>query len=180
MAGTPDDDRHPGGAWAVGRGSGLGLAILAELRARRDETVFAHIRGERRGADLDAALAAFADGEATYDVIPLRPILGTPEGRPTHPTPQEVHAHLAELTTAFPDLELVVHRIHHATFALIVEGVQIGTHTGRFHGLEATGRRITVPAAVFYRFEGERMLNETVYFDLATMMRQLGQTSLEL
>jgi hypothetical protein len=31
-----------------------------------------------------------------------------------------------------------------------------------------------VPAAVFYRFDGDRMTNETVYFDLATMMRQLG------
>jgi len=168
VADTPENRRRDG-AWS-----------MAELRARREETVFAHIRGERRGTDLDAAVAAFADGEATYDVIPLRPILGTPEGRPTHPTSQEVQTHLAELTAGFPDLELVVHRIHHAEFALIVEGVQIGTHTGRWNGLDPTGRRITVPAAVFYRFDGDRMLNETVYFDLATMMRQLGLSELAL
>ena len=35
-------------------------------------------------------------------------------------------------------------------------------------------------AAVFYRFDGDRMLNETVYFDLATMMRQLGFDSMPL
>jgi predicted ester cyclase len=150
------------------------------LRSRREETVFAHIRGERHAADLDAAVAAFADGHATYDVIPLRPILATPEGEVTHPSAEQVHAHLAELTAGFPDLELVAHRIHHSEYALIIEGVQVGTHTGRWNGIEPTGRRISVPAAVFYRFEGERMLNETVYFDLATMMRQLGLAELAL
>jgi steroid delta-isomerase-like uncharacterized protein len=146
----------------------------AVLRARREEIVFEHLRGERRGADINRAVAAFAEGMATYDVIPLRPILGTPDGEVTHPTAQEVHDHLAELTTGFPDLELVVHRIHHADVALIVEGEQIATHTGPWNGLEPTGHRIAVPAAVFYRFDGDRMTNETVYFDLATMMRQLG------
>jgi predicted ester cyclase len=153
---------------------------LAAMRSRREETVFVHLRGERRGTDLDAAVAAFADGGATYDVIPLRPILGTAEGHCTHPTPDDVHAHLSELAAGFPDLELVVHRIHHADYAMIIEGVQIGTHTGRWQGIGPTRRRITVPAAVFYRFDGERMLNETVYFDLATMMRQLGLESLPL
>ena len=142
--------------------------------------MFAHLRGERHGADLDSAVAAFASGEASYDVIALRPILGTPDGCCTHPISEEVHAHLRELTTGFPDLELVVHRIHHADYAMIVEGVQVGTHTGRWQGIDPTARRITVPAAVFYRFEDVRMLNETVYFDLATMMRQLGLKSLPL
>ena len=158
-------------------GDSLGLA---GLRSRREEIVFAHIRGERHRADLDAAVAAFANGHATYDVIPLRPILGTSEGQVTHPGPDAVHAHLSELTAGFPDLELVVHRLHHADSALIVEGVQIGTHAGEWGGLAPTGRRICVPAAVFYRFEGERMVNETVYFDLATMMRQLGLGELAL
>lgn len=153
---------------------------LAALRSRREEIVFAHIRAERHRADLDGAVAAFADGHATYDVIPLRPILHTAEGQVTHPGPDAVRAHLGELTCAFPDLELVVHRIHHADSALIVEGVQIGTHDGEFSGLAPTGRRICVPAAVFYRFEAERMVNETVYFDLATMMRQLGVGELPL
>ncbi|MBV9002602.1 MAG: hypothetical protein JO304_26340 [Solirubrobacterales bacterium] len=69
---------------------------LAALRSRREEIVFAHIRGERRRSDLDAAVAAFADGHATYDVIPLRPILDTPEGQVTHPGPDAVHAHLSD------------------------------------------------------------------------------------
>ncbi len=153
---------------------------LARLRSRREEIVFEHIRGERHRTDLEAAVAAFAQGQASYDVIALRPILGTPEGACTHPTPEQVHAHLAELTAGFPDLELVVHRLHHADAALIVEGVQLGTHLGIWNGLEPTGRRISVPAAVFYRFEEDRMLNETVYFDLATMMRQLGLSTLPL
>lgn len=152
----------------------------AALRARREHTVFEHLHGERHGADIDHAVATFADGHATYDVVPLRPILGTPDREVTHPTSEQVHAHLTELTTGFPDLELVIRRLHHADYALIVEGVQIGTHTGPWNGMEPTGRRICVPAAVFYRFDAERMTNETVYFDLASMMRQLGAEQLDL
>ena len=138
-----------------------------------------HIRGEVHGADLDAAVAAFADGQATYDVVPLSFL--APDGQAlTHPTPEAVHAHLAELTTAFPDLELVVERVHHADDAVIVEGRSTGTHLGELAGLPATGRRMDVRACVVYRFEGDRMTNETVYFDLATQMRQLGLESLPL
>lgn len=150
------------------------MTVDADLRALREEIVFAHIRGERHGADIDRAVSAFAGGRATYDIIALRPILGTPDGVVTHPTAEQVHEHLVELTRGFPDLELVTHRLHHADFAVIVEGVQVGTHTGPWNGLEPTGRRITVPASVFYRFDGDRMTNETVYFDLLTMTGQLG------
>ena len=152
----------------------------SELRARREQIVYEHIRSERHGADIDGAVQAFADGHATYDVVALRPIMQTPDGQVTHPTSELVHEHLSELTAGFPDLELVTHRIHHADFAMIIEGVQVGTHTGHWNGMAPTGRRITVPAAVFYRFEGERMLNETVYFDLASMLRQLGLTEMAL
>ena len=150
-----------------------------DVRARRWATVQEHIRGEIHGADLDAAVAAFAEGHATYDVVPLE-FTKAPGQELTHPTPEQVRAHLGELTTAFPDLELVVERVHHADDAVIVEGRQTGTHRGDFFGLPPTGRRIDVRAAVFYRFDGERMTNETVYFDLPTQLRQLGLTEMRL
>ena len=146
-----------------------------QLRSRREAIVREHLRGEQAGADIDAAVAAFADGHATYDVVALRPILGTPDGEVTHPAPEQVHAHLVELTDGFPDLELAIERLHHAEDAVIVEGVQRGTHLGDWNGMAPTNRRIDVRAAVFYRFDGDRMTNETVYFDLMTMMRQLGE-----
>lgn len=149
------------------------------LQERRWAVVAEHIRCERKGTDIDRAVATFHDGRATYDVVPLRHT--RPEGQElTHPTPESVHALLTELTTAFPDLELVPERVHHADDAVIVEGRTQGTHRAPFLGIPPTGRRIDVPAAVVYRFEDDRMTNETIYFDLATQMRQLGFTSMEL
>lgn len=144
-----------------------------DLRARRWATVEEHIRGEVHGADLAAAVAAFADGDATYDVVPLEFL--KPAGQAlTHPTTGDVREHLEYLTTAFPDLELVVERVHHADDAVIVEGRSVGTHRGEFMGVAGTGRRMDVRACVVYRFDGDRLTNETVYFDLATQLRQLG------
>ncbi len=131
------------------------------------------------GTDIDGAVAAFDGGHATYDVVPLEFL--KPAGQElTHETPEEVHAHLTYLTSAFPDLELVVERVHHAEDAVIVEGRSRGTHRGEFLGLAPTDARMDVRACVVYRFEGERMLNETVYFDLATQLRQLGEHQMDL
>lgn len=149
------------------------------LRERRWAIVAEHIRCEVHGTDIDGAVAAFADGHATYDVVPLA-FLSSPGQEVTHPSPEAVHAHLTELATAFPDLELVPERVHHTDDAVIVEGRSVGTHRGVFLGLPATGARMDVRACVIYRFEGERMVNETVYFDLATQLRQLGERTMTL
>lgn len=140
-----------------------------DLRARREAAVHAHIASESHH-DVEGAIAAFH--YATYDVVPLA---GSATAGYTHPSPEAVRQHLTELMTAFPDLELIIVRLHHADEAVIVEGRTTGTHTGGpFAGLPPTGRRVDVRAAVFYRFEDDRMINETVYFDMATFMRQLG------
>ena len=151
----------------------------ATLREVRWAAVAEHIRCEVHGTDIDGAIAAFADGHATYDVVPLG-FLRPPGQELTHPSPEEVHAHLTELTAAFPDLELVPERVHHTDEAVVVEGRSVGTHLGTFLGFPPTGRRMNVRACVVYRFEGERLVNETIYFDLATQLRQLGESTMEL
>ena len=150
-----------------------------ELRERREAVVREHIRCERKGTDIEGAVATFHDGHATYDVVPLE-FTKAPGQELTHPTPEEVHSLLTDLTTGFPDLELEIVLLHHADDAVIVEGRTKGTHTQTWNGIPPTGRRIDVRAAVIYRFEGDRMTNETVYFDLATQMRQLGFETLDL
>jgi len=149
------------------------------LRARREAAVMEHLHGERHGANLDAAIAACRDGHATYDVVALEH-LKPPGQAVTHPTPEAVREHLAQFVAGFPDLWLEIDRLHHADDAVIVEGRTQGTHTGEFNGIAPTGRRMDLRAAVVYRFEDDAMTNETVYFDMATMMRQLGLPSLPL
>jgi len=41
-------------------------------------------------------------------------------------------------------------------------------------GIPATGRRISVRIACLYEFEKDRLVCERVWFDFATILRQLG------
>jgi steroid delta-isomerase-like uncharacterized protein len=139
------------------------------LQRIRENLVRQHIYAECH-QDVDGAVATFA--QASYDVVPLS---AGPDAPMTHPTEADVRAHLGGLMAAFPDLELQIVRLHHAETAVIVEGRMSGTHLGDFGDLPATGKRMDLRAAVFYRFDEDEMINETVYFDMATMLRQLSK-----
>ena len=49
-----------------------------------------------------------------------------------------------------------------------------GYHSGQFLAIDATGREIDVPVAIFVTFgEDDLMAGERFYYDLATIRRQL-------
>jgi len=50
-----------------------------------------------------------------------------------------------------------------------------GTRQGPWAGWDATGRKMDVKVACVFEFEEDRLMCEKVYFDLATVMRQLGK-----
>ncbi len=54
------------------------------------------------------------------------------------------------------------------------EATWIGTHTGSFLGIAATGRPITQPFVVFVAFKDGLMSEERFHYDLASLMRQIG------
>jgi predicted ester cyclase len=139
-----------------------------DLQARREAIVRQHIYCESH-QDVAGAVAAFA--QASYDVVPLAT---SPDAPSTHPTEADVREHLTGLLTAFPDLELHILRLHHAQDAVIVEGRMAGTQMNAWGDLPPTGRRMDSRAAIFYRFVGDEMVNETAYFDMALILKQLG------
>ena len=49
-----------------------------------------------------------------------------------------------------------------------------GTQQGEWAGIPATGRQGSVRIACLYEFEEDRLVCERVWFDFATIMRQLG------
>jgi len=57
---------------------------------------------------------------------------------------------------------------------VVLEFVYNGTNTGEFMGLPATGERVSVPIMGIYEIEGESIMHGRIYFDMGTMMRQLG------
>ena len=51
----------------------------------------------------------------------------------------------------------------------------MGTHLGAWRGLPATGRRVDFPLCGVYTFDADdRLAGERIYYDRATVLRQLG------
>jgi steroid delta-isomerase-like uncharacterized protein len=130
------------------------------LRESREATVREHIEAENRH-DVEATIATFdrpryeVNGEESDGESAVRDLLG-------------------ELMAAFPDFLVEPARIHHADDAVIGEGRVTGTHRGPFGGIPPTGRRIDYPAVAIFEFEEDRLVCEKLYFDNATVLRQLG------
>lgn len=130
-------------------------------RERREAVVLAHVAAENAGA-VEATIATFH--RPRYNVLPMGAVS---EGE------EAVRQLVAGLLTAFPDFHFEIRKLHHADDAVILEGVMSGTHKGDFAGLAARGRRMELPLACIFDFEDDRLINESVYFDLATLQRQL-------
>ncbi len=60
---------------------------------------------------------------------------------------------------------------------LIVETHFKGRHGGAFLGIAPTGRDVDVPMTIFVSFGGGLMTGERFYWDLLTLLRQIGVTS---
>jgi steroid delta-isomerase-like uncharacterized protein len=140
------------------------MAVDAELRARREAVIRAHVDAERRH-DPAGVVASFH--RPRYDVPAMGPA-GQADGA------EAVHDLLAGLFAAFPDWDAEVGSAHHADAAVFMEVRMTGTQQGEFAGIPPTGRRMDVRVAAIFEFEEDRLLCEKVYFDFATILQQLG------
>ena len=91
-----------------------------------------------------------------------------------HDGEREVAAYFEETRTAFPDQRNELIAMHHTDDAVIVEALLRGTHLGSFRGLPATGRDFEMRFCALFLFDADRLFCERVYFDVATILRQLG------
>jgi steroid delta-isomerase-like uncharacterized protein len=132
-----------------------------DLRARREAVVRRHIAAEN-SRDLEATVASFA--RPRYDVVPIGAVS---EGEAA------VRALVAGLLDAFPDFRFEPSVIHHAAAAVIVEGRMTGTQRGEWAGIPPRNAAMDLRVACVFDFDADRLLNETVYFDFATLHRQL-------
>lgn len=134
----------------------------AQLRERREALVREHMESENRH-DFDATLATFE--HPRYELIATGDVY---DGE------AEVLAYFAESRTAFPDQRNELIALHHADDAVVVEFDLLGTHLGPLRRLPPTGRAFRCRMTSFFIFEGERIVCERVYFDQASILRQLG------
>jgi steroid delta-isomerase-like uncharacterized protein len=134
----------------------------AELRERREAVVREHMESENHH-DFDTTIGTFA--HPRYELIATGEVY---DGE------ADVRRYYAETRTAFPDQRNELIALHHADDTVIVEFHLLGTHLGRLASLPPTGRAFRCRMTAFFVFDGDRITNERVYFDQATIMRQLG------
>lgn len=65
-------------------------------------------------------------------------------------------------------------RRHATDEVVILECVISGTQLGEWRGLPATGRKVRFPLCAVYTFDGDRLAGEKIYYDRATVLRQVG------
>jgi steroid delta-isomerase-like uncharacterized protein len=80
-----------------------------------------------------------------------------------------------QLMKALPDLEIEVQQRHVTADAIVMEVIIRGTQLGEWRGLPATGRRVEIPLCGVYTFDpNDQLAGEKIYYDRATVLRQLG------
>ncbi|HEX8086612.1 MAG TPA: ester cyclase [Solirubrobacteraceae bacterium] len=136
--------------------------MAANLRSRREAVVREHMESENVH-DFDTTIGTFA--HPRYEIVATGDVYDG-EG--------EVGAYFAKTRTAFPDQRNELIALHHADDAVIAEFFLLGTHLGPLRALQPTGRAFKCRMTAFFLFEGDRIVCERVYFDQATIMRQLG------
>jgi steroid delta-isomerase-like uncharacterized protein len=140
----------------------MAAEVLQAVRARRERIVDAHIAAETEAHDIRAALATFR--HPRYEVPAFGAIADGPDA---------VEGLLGQLLGAFPDFWLQRIATHHADDAVIVECKFGGTHQDEWAGVPPTGKRMEVQAACVFVFDDADLICEKVYFDHATVLRQL-------
>jgi steroid delta-isomerase-like uncharacterized protein len=131
-------------------------------REKREAVVREHMRSEN-DLDFDATIATFA--HPRYELVATGRVFDGEE---------EVRRYYEASRTAFPDQRNEVVATHHADDAVIVEFDLLGTHQGRMGRHEPTGREFRCRMLAMFFFEGDGIVCERVYYDSATIMRQLG------
>jgi steroid delta-isomerase-like uncharacterized protein len=79
------------------------------------------------------------------------------------------------LLKAIPDLRIEVQQRYASQNAVVVEVIITGHHLGAWRGLPPTGRPVRFPLCGIFVFDDDdRLAGEKIYYDRATVLRQLG------
>src|SRR4051794_17080641 len=142
--------------------------ISEDLRARRLELLEEHFTSEV-DKEFDRTLATFA-GHPRYEIMATGQVYDGDD---------EVLAYHRAQRGAFPDQRHDGVTFHVADDdTVIAEFDLLGTNLGDFYGLPPTGKEFRVPVVAVFFFDGDRITNERVYLDAASLLRQIGREDL--
>jgi len=132
-----------------------------DLGALREATVRRHMESENVH-DFDAVIDTFS--HPRYEIIATGQV---------HDGEAAVREYFRETRTTFPDQRNELISLRHADDAVLVEFWLLGTHRGPLLGFEPTGKEFKCRMVALFVFAGAGLVCERVYFDSATILRQL-------
>jgi steroid delta-isomerase-like uncharacterized protein len=134
------------------------------ISAKRMAVLQEHVRAES-AHDMDALI-----GGMTPDCF--NDVTGAPE---PFTGPAQTAERYRKHWEGFPDFTVRVRRILCADETCVVtENEWRGTHLGTFMGWPATGKPVRMRAIVVWHFKGDSLWGETIFFDNASLLRQIG------
>ena len=144
------------------------------LIERQRKTVAEHIRHEQ-AKHWPEVYGTFTPNEedAYYDVVPFHM---------RFPQMKGVVDFYETIAKAFPDFQIIVHTENDLPGLSIREFRFEATHSGEYRGLQATGRRVSIPLIGLFLFDKTTgYLNaERIYFDNNTILTQIrGEMTFE-
>ena len=133
-------------------------------REERLALVEEHVRQENRH-DLDGIMATFGE-DPWYDNEPVGE---------HHDGHDGVRDYYGDLLQALPDFHVDVHQRHVTDEHVILETTISGTHEGNWRGLPGTGREVEFDTCAVFAFDDQdKLAGERIYYDRASLLRQLG------
>jgi steroid delta-isomerase-like uncharacterized protein len=150
-------------AYLAAGGERFGGAVENDLRRRREDVVRRHMEAENVH-DFETVMRTFA--HPRYEIIPTGQV---------HDGDAAVRQYFRDTRGAFPDQRNELISLRQADDAVVVEFWLLGTQRGPLAGVAPTGKSFRVRMTALFLFEGDGdgIVCERVYFDAATMMRQL-------
>jgi steroid delta-isomerase-like uncharacterized protein len=133
---------------------------ITSLRQRREAIVKQHVEAENRH-NIEATIATFHH--------PRYEVNGVPSDGDA-----AVRELLQGLMHGMSDLHAETVRLRHMDDGVLVEGIITGTHDGEWAGIPPSGNRVNFPVAGIFEFDGDRLLCEKVFFDMAMVLTQMG------
>ncbi len=131
------------------------------LREEREAIVRRHMEAENVH-DFDAVIETFA--HPRYELIATGQV---------HDGEEAVREYFRTTRGAFPDQRNELIALHSSSDAVVAEFWLLGTHRGELAGIAPTGKEFRCRCCALFIFEERDLVCERVYFDTATILRQL-------
>jgi steroid delta-isomerase-like uncharacterized protein len=144
----------------------LCLVWTHSAQAQNDADKIRLIQEEASGwsRNMDQLLAVFTD-DVIYEDNPLG---STFRGK------EELRAFAQGFFNAFPDLKAVITSTVVSGDRAASEWRFTGTQTGDLSGMPASNKQMDLRGVSIYEFEGGKIKRKIDYWDMATMLKQLG------